>query len=499
MANEYLFEMKNVSKAFLGNQVLRDVSISVKEGEVRALIGENGAGKSTLMKILGGIYSADTGTIYMNGEKVEINNVDDARKHGVSFIHQEISVEPYMTIAENMFLGREPKTAAGLVDFGKMNAEAKRVLEILKLDLKPGMIVGRLSIAQQQMVEIARSISEDAKIIIMDEPTASLTNSEVRSLFAQIKDLKARNISIIYISHRLEETFEICDSITVLRDGEFIDTVLVKDTKSDDLIKMMVGREIKELYIAEKPVGKEVIFEVKNLSDKFVKDINFTLKKGEILGFSGLVGAGRTEMARAIFGIDPIYSGEMYLEGKKIVNKTPENAINNGIAYVPEDRKCQGLFLRNSIGFNMTIQVLKEFIRSIRVDKQKENSIINEYIDKLHIKVAGKNQLAVELSGGNQQKIVISKWLAAKPKILILDEPTRGIDVGAKSEIYHLMQELANEGIAIIMISSELPEIINMSSRIAVMHEGHIAKILDTEKDEITQEKIMFYATGGMK
>lgn len=499
MSSEYILEMKDITKAFGSNVVLDGVSIAVKSGEVRALMGENGAGKSTLMKILGGIYSADTGTVYMNGEQVSIRTVDDARRCKISFIHQEISNIPSMTIAENIFLGREPRNMAGLVDYKKMHREARKALDVLELKMDTKRPIEGLSIAQQQMLEIARAISEEAKVLIMDEPTASLSNSEVDNLFKQVARLKEKGVAILYISHRMEETFLVCDSVTVLRDGKFIGTKNTRETNDKELISMMVGRNFESMYGNERAVGGETLLEVKGLTSSRVKDVSFTLKKGEILGFSGLVGAGRTEMALALFGIDRILSGQVLIDGKEVKIDKPENAIKAGIALVPEDRKGQGLLLRHTIAFNLTLQVLPSFIRHLMVNRKKEKALINEYKQKLSIRMASVDQLAGELSGGNQQKIVISKWLAANPKVLILDEPTRGIDVGAKAEIYKLMNDLTKEGVSIIMISSELPEIINNSSRIAVMHEGELVAILDPDKDEISQEIIMSYAVGGGK
>ena len=499
MPNEYILEMENITKSFASNRVLDGVTIQIRPGEVRALMGENGAGKSTLMKILGGIYSADTGTIRIDGKQVEIKSVDDARRYGISFIHQEISNVPSMTVAENFFLGHEPKNRFGMVDYKKMHSATRAALDVLGIKLPTNRLIRGLSIAQQQMLEIARAINENARIIIMDEPTASLTNNEVEDLFAQIRNLKEKNVAIIYISHRMEETFRVCDTVTVLRDGLFIGTKNTKETDDKELISMMVGREFDNMYGNEIVTGGDVIMEVKNLSSEIVKDVSFDLRKGEILGFSGLVGAGRTETARALFGIDKILSGTITIEGKPVKISRPSDAIHAGIALVPEDRKGQGLFLTHSIATNLTFQVLNEFIRYLRVNKKKERGIVNEYKDKLSIRMSGLDQKAGELSGGNQQKVVISKWLAARPKVLILDEPTRGIDVGAKAEIYKLMRDLTKEGVSIIMISSELPEIINNSSRIAVMSEGRLVKILDPAKDEISQEIIMSYAVEGGK
>jgi ABC-type sugar transport system ATPase subunit len=497
MPKDYIFEMKDIVKAFSSNVVLDGVSIEVKPGEVRALMGENGAGKSTLMKILGGIHSADAGTIYINEKQVTINNVDDARRYGISFIHQEISNIPSMTVAENIFLGREPRNKFGFVDYKRMHKEAKKALDVVELKLETTQNLLELSIAQQQTLEIARAISEDSKIMIMDEPTASLSNSEVDNLFKQIDRLRANGVAIIYISHRMEETFRICDSVTILRDGKFIGTKNTIETNENELISMMVGREFENMYGNERQIGGDTVLEVKGLTTDKVKNINFTLQKGEILGFSGLVGAGRTELALALFGIDKIQSGEIYIDGTQVNVNSPSDAINSGIVLVPEDRKGQGLFLRHSIGTNLTFQVISSFIHNFKVDKKKELGLVDEYKQKLSIKMASVDQLAGELSGGNQQKIVISKWLAAKPKVLILDEPTRGIDVGAKAEIYKLMHDLAKEGVSIIMISSEMPEIINNSSRIAIMYEGELATILDPSKDQITQENILSYAVGG--
>ena len=497
MSNKYVFEMKDITKAFNRNVVLDGVSISIKPGEVRALMGENGAGKSTLMKILGGIYSADSGAIYMEGKEVSIQSVEDARKHGVSFIHQEITNIPEMTIAENIFLGREPQNYMKMVDYRRMKREAQSALDALGLGLDAGALIRGLSVAQQQMIEIARAVNEGAKILILDEPTASLSKSETDNLFLQMKRLKEAGVAMIYISHRMEETFKVCDTVTVLRDGSFIGTRNTAETSENELISMMVGREFNNMYGNKRVTGKEVILEVKNLTTDKVKDISFTLKKGEILGFSGLVGAGRTELALALFGIDPIRSGEICMEGRRLNIKKPQDAIRAGIALVPEERKEQGLFLSHSIAANLTFQVLPQFIHHLRINKKREREIVDEFKQKLSIKMASEEQASGELSGGNQQKIVISKWLAAAPKVLIMEEPTRGIDVGAKSEIYKLMHSLAEAGVSIIMISSELPEIINNSSRIVVMREGKITGILDQAETETSQEKIMSYAVGG--
>ena len=433
----------------------------------------------------------------MEGKEVSIQSVEDSRKHGVSFIHQEITNIPDMTIAENIFLGREPQNYMKMVDYRRMKREAQSALDALGLGLDAGALIRGLSVAQQQMIEIARAVNEGAKILILDEPTASLSKSETDNLFLQMKRLKEAGVAMIYISHRMEETFKVCDTVTVLRDGSFIGTRNTAETSENELISMMVGREFNNMYGNKRVTGKEVILEVKNLTTDKVKDISFTLKKGEILGFSGLVGAGRTELALALFGIDPIRSGEICMEGRRLNIKKPQDAIRAGIALVPEERKEQGLFLSHSIAANLTFQVLPQFIHHLRINKKREREIVDEFKQKLSIKMASEEQASGELSGGNQQKIVISKWLAAAPKVLIMDEPTRGIDVGAKSEIYKLMHSLAEAGVSIIMISSELPEIINNSSRIVVMREGKITGILDQAETETSQEKIMSYAVGG--
>ena len=500
MSNETVLRMVNIDKRFGGVHALDNVSFDVRKGEVHILMGENGAGKSTLMKVLDGLYKADEGEIYIDGEKVEINHPLEAKALGVAMIHQELSMCTNMTIGENIYRGEEPTNALGLVDFKKLYANAQKVLDDMGMDLDARMRVGDLRIAEQQMVEIAGAVSRAAKIIIMDEPTSSLTEKEIRELFKIVADLKAKGVGIIYISHRMNETFEIGDRITVLRDGQYVDTRNVADLSGEpEIIEMMVGRDIGEVYEGERAEGGEVVLDVRNFSNYKLKNYSFQLRKGEILGFSGLVGAGRTELMRAIFGLDPLESGEMTLFGEDILFKNPQQAIDAGIGMVPEDRRGCGLVLGHSVGTNLTITVLKKFIKGIRVDKKKENEIIDEYWQKLSIKTTGPDQRVGDLSGGNQQKVVISKWLASEPQILILDEPTRGIDVGAKHEIYQLMRQLASEGISILFVSSDLPEIINMSSRVVTMYEGEITGILDGAVEEFTQQKIMTYATGGNK
>lgn len=495
--NKTVLEMKNIHKHFPGVYALKDASFELKAGEVHGLLGENGAGKSTLMKILAGIYPIDEGDVYIDGQKVLIHNVRDSQNAGVSIIHQELVLIPYMSVAENIFTGREPTGKIGFIKKNEMINEAQKLLDTFGLDIDASKLVADLNIAQRQMVEIARAISFNSKILVMDEPTSSLTEKEVEFLFETIENLKSKGVGIIYISHRMSELFRITDRITVMRDGQYIGTKITKDTNIDELISMMVGRELTDYYHRTFHDLGENVLEVKNLTRQGIfSNISFNLRKGEILGFSGLVGAGRSEIMKAIFGLDPIDFGEIYIDGNKVTIKSPNDAMNLGIALVPENRKDEGLILKRNVGYNMTLRVLDEFINFIKVDKTKEDNIITTFIEKLSIKTSGKSQLVSNLSGGNQQKVVIAKWLAANPKILILDEPTRGVDIGAKAEIYAIMNELVQAGVSIIMISSELPEVINMSDRIIVVCNGTIAGILN--RDEFSQEKIMHLATGGV-
>nr|WP_066627061.1 sugar ABC transporter ATP-binding protein [Clostridium magnum] len=489
--------MKNVNKQFPGVYVLKDVNFELEKGEVHALLGENGAGKSTLMKVLGGIYSIDKGEIYIDGQRVEVKSVKDAQDLGISIIHQELVLVPYMTVAENIYLGRELVGASGLVDKKAMIREAQKLLDSFELKIKASSLVVGLTVAQQQMVEIIKAISFNAKILVMDEPTSSLTDKEVEFLFSTIVSLKRKGVGIVYISHRMSELSQISDRITVMRDGEYIGTKVTKSTTKDELISMMVGRELTNYYTRTYNEPGETILEVKNLTrEGILKDVSFKIKKGEILGMAGLMGAGRSEVMRAIFGLDPIDSGEIFIEGKKVDIKDPNDAMRYGIALVPENRKEEGLFLIQSVKFNATLKVLDKFMKFIKVDKKVENDIVNKYVKEMSIKTPSTEQLVGNLSGGNQQKVVIARWLATNPKVLILDEPTRGVDVAAKAEIYLIMNELVNSGVSIIMISSELPEIINMSDRVLVMCNGSISGNL--VRGELTQEKIMHYATGGM-
>ena len=493
MDERTVLQMKGVKKYFPGVKALDGVDFELQKGEIHALLGENGAGKSTLIKILTGIYSMTEGSIHIKGEEVHMKSVKDARENRIAAIHQEICLVPYISVARNVYLGRELKNKLGLMDDKTMEAETQKLLDRLGMDIDASKEVRQYSIAQQQLIEIAKALALDAEILLMDEPTSSLTEKEVTKLFETIRRLKENGTSIIYISHRMDELFELSDRVTVLRDGQYIGTYVTKDTTREELVAAMVGRQLTEFYVKDSVPQEEVYLEVKNLSRAGVfLDVSFSLKKGEILGVSGMVGAGRSEVARAIVGIDAKDSGEVLLEGKLLDIKKPIDAINAGIVLIPENRKEEGLVLENSVRFNTTLAVLKEFIRGVFWNRKKEEEIVGEHVKTLNIRTPHYEQLILNLSGGNQQKVVIAKWLATQPKILIMDEPTRGVDVGAKAEIYTIMNSLAKQGISIIMISSDLPEIINMSDRVLVMREGKLAGVLS--KDEIGQEQIMRYA-----
>ena len=493
MDERTVLQMKGVKKYFPGVRALDGVDFELKKGEIHALLGENGAGKSTLIKILTGIYSMTEGSIHIKGEEVHMKSVKDARDNRIAAIHQEICLVPYISVARNVYLGRELKTKLGLMDDKTMEEETQKLLDRLGMDIDASKEVRQYSIAQQQLIEIAKALALDAEILLMDEPTSSLTEKEVTKLFETIRRLKENGTSIIYISHRMEELFELSDRVTVLRDGMYIGTYVTAETTREELVAAMVGRQLTEFYVKDSAPQEEVFLEVKNLSREGVfQDVSFTLRKGEILGVSGMVGAGRSEVARAIVGIDPKNSGEVLLEGKSLNIQKPIDAIKAGIVLIPENRKEEGLVLENSVRFNTTLAVLKQFIRGVIWNRKKEEDIVDSHIKSLNIRTPHQEQLILNLSGGNQQKVVIAKWLATEPKVLIMDEPTRGFNDTATTEIYTIMNSLAKQGISIIMISSDLPEIINMSDRVLVMREGKLAGILD--KDEIGQEQIMRYA-----
>ncbi|WP_416435095.1 sugar ABC transporter ATP-binding protein [Priestia megaterium] len=497
MAEKPVLEMRNIVKTFPGVKALNNANLTLYAGEVHSLLGENGAGKSTLMKILAGIHKPNSGEIYIDGEPVEINNINMSQKLGISIIHQELCLASNMTIAENIFLGREPHHKfSGFVDYNEINNNATSLLETYGLNIDSKTIVGKLSVAQQQIVEIAKALSMNPRVIVMDEPTASLTNKEVIKLFDAIEKLKEKGVAIVYISHRMEEIFALSNRVTVMRDGSYIGTKQINKTDSRELIKMMVGRELTELYSKPEIEPGKKVFEVKNLCiGKKINDINFFVREGEILGFYGLVGSGRTEIMRAIFGIDRFQTGELYLDGREVKIKSTAQAIKHGLALVPEDRKEQGGVMIQSVAYNLTLGVLDKIFKGIKVNKKIQVSLIKEFVQKLSIKISSPEQVIGKLSGGNQQKVIIAKWLATNPKLLILDEPTRGIDVGAKKEIYELISKLVTQGMGVIVVSSELPEIINMSSRVIAMHEGKISAELIG--DDINQENIIVHATGG--
>lgn len=498
--NDYLLEMKNIEKSFFGVKVLDGVDFNLKAGEVHALMGENGAGKSTLMKILSGAYRKDGGEIYIEGKKAVINNPKDARDYGVAIVYQEISLVDQLSISDNMYLGAELKGRI-LQDKKQQQEQAQKMLDEFRIEAKATERVDKLSIAQQQMIEIAKAILFRAKILILDEPTASLSDTEAKKLFQQMKKLKEKGVSIIYISHRLPEIFSQTDRVTVLRDSQFIGTKETSALSEKELVRMMVGRDVNDLFDGKPQSGGETVLEVKGFSNRFLKNVSFQLRKGEILGFAGLVGAGRTELARAIYGIDK-KSGELFINGKKVQIHSPNDSIRHNVVLVPEDRKRHGLVLEKSVAYNITLVVLKQFIHGIFQNRKREKDIVHQFSQKLSIKMKDETIPCLYLSGGNQQKVVVAKWLSAGAEILIFDEPTRGIDIGAKSDIYRLMYELSQQGKSIIMISSDMEEILNMSSRIAVMYEGKLVKVLERnfaeEDPKKLQEEIMACAVGGV-
>jgi len=493
--SELILKMKGIDKSFVGVHALKSVDFDLYRGEVHALMGENGAGKSTLMKVLTGIYAMDSGEITYEGQVVNYASPRESQEAGISIVHQELNMMNHLSVAQNIFIGREMMKGK-LIDDRKMNEEAKKLFQKLNIDIDPSETMGNLTVGKQQMCEIAKAISKDAKLIVFDEPTAALTDSEIEELFKIIRDLREKNLGIIYISHRMDEINVITDRVTVMRDGEYVGTLITKDCTKSDIINMMVGRVIYEDPKQKSSVPKDapIVLSVKHLNaGKMVKDISFDLRKGEILGFSGLMGAGRTETARAIFGADPIESGEIFVNGKQVLIKNPQDAVNAGIGYLSEDRKRFGIIVEKTVAENSTMATLDKFTKGIFIDKKREKSESENYVAKLKTKTPTVDTAVMNLSGGNQQKVVIAKWLLRDSDILIFDEPTRGIDVGAKSEIYHLINELAAQGKSIIMISSELPEILRMSDRIIIMCEGRKTGELSIE--EASQTSIMDAAT----
>ncbi len=490
-------QMKNISKSFPGVKALDNINLSVNRGEVLALMGENGAGKSTLMKILSGVYLKDEGSILIEGSEVEIKDVKTAEKLGISIIHQELSVLPNLTVTENLFLANElTDKVTRKLNKKEMNEKCSEYLKQIGCNVKPTDYVRDISIGEMQMLEIAKAVSKNTNLIVMDEPTTALTDTETEKLFEVIKMLKKKNMAVIYISHRLDEIFQICDRINVLRDGKYVGEEKVSDITKDDLITMMVGRKMEDQYPYIEPKDVKPILKLKNICmDKVLKDINLEIRSGEILGIAGLMGAGRTETAKVIFGEYKKTSGSIQINSKEVEINSTKDAIKNGIAYLSEDRKKEGLILPLSVNDNMTLVSLDQFERKNKsINKQHEKETVDAFIKRLAIKTPSSNQLIKNLSGGNQQKVIIAKWLMQSPKILIIDEPTKGIDVGAKKEIYEVLNELKKYGTAVVMISSDMPEIIGISDRVVVMHEGTVSGEL--ERKDLTQEKIMKLAVG---
>lgn len=496
MSDEYMLEMKNIVKNFPGVQALRGVELKVRKGEIHALMGENGAGKSTLMKCIAGIHRPTSGEMVFDGVVLGAYNPSEALNMGISMIHQELTPVLFRPIMENIWLGREPLTRFGLIDHQKMYELTKNVLKEIEMDEDPKTLMASLTVAKMQMIEIARAISYSSKLIIMDEPTSALTEKEIKQLFSIMRKLKAQGKSIIFISHKLDEIYEITDQITIYRDGAYIGSEKTAELKVDKLINMMVGRDVDDLFPKVPcPIG-DVKLEVRGLSNrKYFKDVSFTLRKGEILGIAGLVGAGRTEVVETIFGMRPNIGGEIFIDGEKVVIRSPQDAIQYGMAWLTEDRRSSGIFPMLNVQINMAIATLPKFLNKIGLIKESYmNSICDEYVKKIQVKTPSLAQQVQNLSGGNQQKVLVARWLMTSPEILFLDEPTRGIDVGTKSEIHRLITTLAGEGKSIVMISSELPEVMGMSDRIMIMHQGKVTGIVENTKD-LTQDALMAYAT----
>lgn len=498
---EYKLELKGICKSFPGVKALDNVQLSLRPGTVHALMGENGAGKSTLMKCLFGIYKMDAGEIYLDGEKIEVNNPDEAMKHGIAMVHQELQPVPARSVAENLYLGRFPIKKIGpikMIDHKTMYAETEKWLKEVKMDFDPKAQLGTLSIGQMQSVEIAKAVSQQAKVVIFDEPTSSLSDNEVEVLFRIMNDLREKGVTMVYISHKMDEIKRIADDITIMRDGTYVGTWPAADMTTDQIIAKMIGRELTNVYPDKVNSPGDVIMEVKNLSSihtKSFQNVSFTLRKGEILGFGGLVGAQRTELMEGIFGIRGVASGDIYMNGKKIKIKHPIDAMNAGIGLITEDRRGNGIFGCLSIKDNVGISVYNKFLKAgFVLDHKTINGIVDENIKKLRIKTPSMKEHIANLSGGNQQKVIVSRWLANDPDVLIMDEPTRGIDVGAKHEIYEIMNELAKQGKAIIMISSEMSELLGMADRIYVMCNGKLTGEIQKPED-MTQAKVMSYAT----
>ena len=488
-------QLKRIHKSFGPVSVLKGVDFELLPGEIHALMGENGAGKSTLMKVMTGLHEQDEGDILIDGQPRQFKHPKEAESAGIAFIHQELNILPDLSVTENLFLGRELTGPFGLIKQQEMNRRAREYLAELNVFLDVDQLARNLSVGQQQMIEIAKALMTDAQVIVMDEPTAALTDREIKALFAVSRALREQGVSIIYISHRMEEIFELCDRITVLRDGQSISTRMIRETSFEETVRDMVGREIGERYPKREANIGDVVLEVDGLVGNRFHNVSFNVRAGEIVGFSGLMGAGRTEVMRALFGADHHQAGVIKLKGKAIRIKTPSDAIKHGIAFLTEDRKGEGLLLDFSLRENLSLPTLGQRTKGTVISKKQEEAFAETYLQKLHVKHHSMEQKVKSLSGGNQQKIVLGKWLGVKPDVLILDEPTRGVDVGAKKEIYNIMCDLAEAGVAIILVSSDLPEVLGMSDRIVVMREGVVTGTVP--KEEATQEKVMTYATGG--
>ncbi|MGO9307706.1 MAG: sugar ABC transporter ATP-binding protein [Spirochaetia bacterium] len=493
--SDYILEMQNIHKSFPGVQALKGVGLAVRPGSVHGVMGENGAGKSTLMKIAIGLYRPDSGTITLRGKQVNFESVHDALSQGISMIHQEMSPLPYMTVAQNIFLGREMKNRLGLIDHRAIDASAAEMLTELKINLTPRQIMGRLSVAQMQLVEIAEAVSRKADLIIMDEPTSALTEKEVVHLFTIIRSLKERGVAVIYITHKMDEVFAITDEVSVYRDGEFVGREDSVNLTREKLIRMMVGRTIDQFFQKDSAAFGAPVLEVEGLTRHgYFRDISFSVREGEIFGVAGLIGAGRTEVMESLFGVSPKQAGVVKIRGKTVSIESPYDAIRHGVAFLTEDRKRSGLYLNLSVRDNITMPSLRNNLNALFINHRALRKLCSDAVGSLTIKTPSLDQLVMYLSGGNQQKVLVSRWLATVPALLIMDEPTRGIDVATKSEIYKIMSNLAKEGKAIILISSEMPEILAMSDRIMVMHEGR--KVGEVSRAEATQEKILHMATG---
>jgi ribose transport system ATP-binding protein len=492
-----VLEMRGISKHFGGVSALQNVNLTIYPGEVHALMGENGAGKSTLMKILAGAYIADEGEIYIDGKPLNITDPGVARRAGINLIYQELNVAPNLTVAENIFMGSELRRGQ-LLDRDGMERQARTVLNQLGANFTPNVAVSSLSIAEQQLVEIARALKDNSRILVMDEPTAALSDRETERLFEVIRKLRSDGIAIIYISHRMEEVYALANRVSVLRDGQYIGSLTRDELSPERLVQMMVGRPMQDFYEHQRQTNPgPVVLEVRNLGGGKVRPASLELRAGEIVGLAGLVGAGRTELCRLIFGADPKDSGEVWLNGQKLEINSPGDTISSGIGYVPEDRKDQGLFLEMTSGKNITLNMLKQDSKAGILNWQSLGKIARDAVENFNIRLANLEIRAMDLSGGNQQKLLLARWLAIKPRVLLLDEPTRGVDIGAKSEIYRIISDLAQQGVAVLMVSSELPEVVGLSDRVLVMREGQlVGELGGSTGREITQENIMVFATG---